>query len=61
MGYGYTVSCSIDLINDMTDYPERYQEWQLRTAINDAKVHYEYGNASRQWYEYVVDTLKRHL
>ena len=54
---GYTVSNSIDLINEYCDNPTKYKQWQLREAMNDAKIHYEYGNATKQWYEYVVRRL----
>lgn len=54
---GYTVSNSIDLIDEYCNDPAKYKDWQLREAINDAKVHYKYGNASKEWYEYVVRTL----
>ena len=42
---GYTVTNSIDMINEYCDNPSKYKKWQLREAINDAKIHYEYGNA----------------
>lgn len=53
----YVVSNSIDVINAYCDEPYNYKSWQLREAINDAKVHYEHGNATKTWYEYVVNTL----
>lgn len=55
---GYTVTNSIDMIDEYCDNPSKYKAWQLREAINDAKIHYEYGNASRNWYDYVVSKLK---
>lgn len=54
---GYTVNHSIDMINLYCDDPAKYKRWQLREAMNDAEVHYEYGNASKDWYEYVIRTL----
>lgn len=58
---GYTVTNSIDLINEYCNNPSDYQKWQLQTAINDAKIHYEYGNASKDWYDYVVRTLSPYV
>ena len=55
---GYTVTFSIDMIDELCDNPSQYKTWQIREAVNDAMVHYEYGNASHQWYEYVVMKLK---
>ena len=60
-GYGYTVKNSIDLIDEYCDNPSRYKSWQLREAINDAKIHYEYGNASKEWYESVVRILSPYV
>lgn len=57
---GYTVTNSIDLIDEYCNNPSEYKTWQLREAIKDAKVHYEYGNASRDWYDYVVRTLSQY-
>ena len=54
---GYTVTNSIDLINEYCNNPTRYQSWQLREAIKDARTHYENGNASRDWYESVLRIL----
>lgn len=54
---GYTTTNSIDLINEYCDNPSRYSSWQLREAIADARTHYENGNASKEWYEYVLRTL----
>lgn len=54
---GYYVSNSIDLIDEYCNNPSRYTPQQLRTAINDARTHYENGNASRAWYDSVVRTL----
>lgn len=54
---GYTTTNSIDLINEYCDNPSHYSSWQLKEAINDARIHYEYGNASKEWYEYVLRTL----
>ncbi len=54
---GYTVTNSIDMINNYCNNPSLYKSWQIREAIHDAKIHYENGNASRDWYDYVVRTL----
>lgn len=54
---GYTVTNSVDLIDEYCNNPSKYERWRLREAINDAKIHYEYGNASRDWYDYVVRKL----
>jgi len=58
---GYTVTNSISQIDEYCDNPTRYQKWQLREAINDARIHYENGNASQNWYEYVVRVLSRYI
>ena len=54
---GYTVTNSIDLIDEYCRNPSKYQSWQLREAIHDAEQHYKYGNASKSWYDRVVRTL----
>lgn len=54
---GYTTTNSIDLINEYCRNPLKYKSWQLREAINDAYTHYSHGNASKNWYDYVVSTL----
>ena len=43
---GYTVKYSIAVIDEFCENPSKYQNC-LQGAINDAYVHYEYGNASR--------------
>ena len=58
---GYTVTNSIDLIDEYCNDPSSYKTWQLREAIHDAKIHYEYGNASKNWYDYVVRTLSPYI
>ena len=58
---GYTVSNSIDLINEYCNNPEAYPKWQLQQAINDARVHYDFGIASKDWYDYVVQRLSQYL
>lgn len=58
---GYVVTNSIDQIDEYCNNPSEYQTWQLKEAINDAKVHYEYGNATKDWYEYVVKVLSRYI
>ncbi|MCC8128731.1 MAG: hypothetical protein LIO51_02180 [Clostridiales bacterium] len=54
---GYTVTFSISAIDEFCDNPTEYKTWQIREALNDARVHYEYGNASKNWYDYVVMKL----
>ena len=44
---GYTVSMSIDLIDEFCENPSQYKPWQLREAINDARTHYEHGKFYR--------------
>lgn len=57
MGYGYTVTNSIDMIDTYCSNPSKYKMWQIREAIHDAKTHYENGNVSKAWYDYVVSIL----
>jgi len=38
-----------------------YMTWQLKAALNDARVHYENGNASKLWYEHVVRVLSPYI
>lgn len=59
--YGYTNKISIDVIDNMCDDPSKYDKQDLQRAINDAKVHYEYGNASKAWYDSVVRILSSYL
>lgn len=49
--YGYTNKISD--IDELTDNPKHYRSSDLRRAIHDAKVVYEYGNKTRSWYEQV--------
>lgn len=58
---GYTVSTSIDLIDEYCNNPSKYKKWQLQTAINDAKIHYQYGNVSKAWYDSVVRILSSYI
>ena len=58
---GYTVSMSIDSIDEYCKNPSRYESWQLREAINDARTHYERGNASKDWYDSVVRILSSYV
>ena len=58
---GYTVTFSIDMIDEITDNPDKYKTWQLREAINDARTHYEYGNASKDWYQSVLLILSSYV
>lgn len=60
MNYGYTVANSIDMINEFCDEPSKYPFWKLQEAINDAKTHYDYGNASKNWYDSVVRVLSQY-
>ncbi len=48
---GYTNK--IGDIDAVTDNPENFSSSDLRRAIHDAKVVYEYGNKSYAWYEQV--------
>ena len=38
---GHTAANSVDLIDEYCNNPSKYERWQLREAINDAKIHYE--------------------
>ncbi len=58
---GYTVTNSIDMINEYCNHPDNYKEWQLKEAINDAYIHYTQGNASRSWYDSVVRILTSYI
>ncbi len=58
---GYTVKYSIDVIDDICSDPEHYRMLDFNGVINDAKVHYEYGNVSRDWYDTVVRILSEYL
>ncbi|MDR1410255.1 MAG: hypothetical protein LBJ12_08390 [Oscillospiraceae bacterium] len=59
--YGYTVTNSVDLIDEYCEHPARYKDWQLREAINDARTHYEHGTKSKDWYEQVVRVLSKYV
>lgn len=59
--YGYTVKFSIASIDECCDEPTNYDKQDLQRAINDAYVHYEYGNASKAWYDSVVRILSSYL
>ncbi len=61
MGYGYTVTHSIDMINEYCNNPSAYKSWQLREAINDARMHYEQGKVSKSWYDQVVRILSSYI
>ncbi len=58
---GYIVANSISLIDEFCNNPSRIPKWRLTEAINDARTHYEHGNASRDWYESVVRILSKYL
>lgn len=58
---GYTVTNSIDQIDEYCNNPSRYKTWQLKEAIHDAEVHYKYGNASKAWYDSVVRILSAYI
>lgn len=54
---GYTVTNSIDMIDEYCNEPTRYKTWQLQEAINDAHTHYVNGCVSKAWYDSVVRIL----
>ena len=58
---GYTVNNSIDLINEYCNDPSHYTITQLKQAIHDARIHYEYGNVSKAWYDSVVRILSVYI
>lgn len=58
---GYTVTNSIDQIDEYCNDPSHYKAWQLREAINDARTHYEHNNASKSWYDKVVRILSAYI
>lgn len=58
---GYSPTHSISQIDAYCDNPSAYQTWQLREAVNDARTHYEHGNVSRSWYDYVVRILTPYI
>lgn len=58
--YGYTVKYSIDVIDEFCNNPEKYKNC-LKGAINDAKTHYQFGNASKAWYDSVVRILSEYI
>ena len=60
-GYGYTVTNSIAMIDAYCENPTLYKTWQLKEAINDAWTHYEYGNATKNWSDYVVGKLSQYV
>lgn len=59
--YGYTTKMSIDLIDEICNNPSNYPRSMLQQALNDAKVHYNYGNASKSWYDSVRRILNSYL
>ena len=58
---GYTVTFSIDMIDEITSNPSSYKTWQLREAMNDARTHYEHNNVSESWYKSVVRILESYI
>ena len=58
---GYRVTHSIDQIDAYCENPSKFEKWQLKEAMHDAKVHYESGNKSKQWYEFVVRRLSQYV
>ena len=58
---GYVVTNTISQIDEYCENPSGYKGWQLREAIQDAEVHYKHGNASKNWYEFVVRVLSRYV
>ncbi|MBR4655910.1 MAG: hypothetical protein IKO68_04955 [Oscillospiraceae bacterium] len=59
--YGYTTKMSIDLIDEICDNPSSYSRSMLQQALNDAEVHYRYGNASKSWFDSVERILNSYL
>ena len=58
---GYTVKYSIDEIDDICSDPEHYKMLNLNNVISDAKVHYDYGNVSKAWYDSVCRILNEYI
>lgn len=58
---GYTVKYSIAVIDEYCENPAKYNSDVFQGAINDARVHYEYGNASKEWYDSVVRILSAYI
>jgi len=54
---GYTVTNSVSQIDEYCENPSRYESWQIREAINDARTHLENGSVSTTWYDSVVRIL----
>ncbi len=59
MRIGYSVKHSIDLIDEICENPKQYKGG-YQGVINDARVHYENGNASKGWYDCVVERLSNY-
>lgn len=53
--------CSIDLINFYCEQPEKISSNALYCACEDARRYYEAGKASKDWYEYVKQTLTPYI
>ena len=58
---GYTVKISIDVIDEICNDPSDFPRNVLMQALNDANVHYKYGNKSKNWYDSVCSILKSYL
>ncbi len=56
MGH-YVVTFSISQIDDVCRNKSKYKDWQIREALNDARIHYENGNVSESWYFNVMCIL----
>ena len=59
--YGYVTKFSIDATDNCCNNPSKFKKGELQQAINDAKAHYQNGNASKDWYNYVVRRLSAYL
>ena len=58
---GYTTKMSIDLIDEICNAPSSYSRDMLQQALNDAKIHYNFGNASKDWYDSVCRIINSYL
>jgi hypothetical protein len=59
---GYTINYDKELIEEFCDNPSKYSSSMCRGAINDAIVLYKYSSwISRDWVEYVIDTLSPYI
>lgn len=58
---GYTTKMSIGLIDEICENPPAYSRGMIQQALNDARTHYKYGNATRAWYDTVVRILSSYI